>query len=309
MQAPTVLVQPSRVPNLGRIRTLIEPPDLDGSILGVDKRKLDEFPFLLTTDPPNQNPTIVARQASDILTARVSAQGPLEIAALSAKRTGTMLVLLQIKDGKTPFSLMNGPLHIDAIIGSNTLPYRLAEAIYLDERRSLDVRYTDISTSTNACRLIAHGAKYISAKYDPRLQLIRKRLATREFISIPFWYGFDTGPVTLTALGTSQQTISIAADHHFELFKISAVSTSGLYNLNIVDVSTGKSIIDGPGNSSYEVSAGLWVGDNQFPFVLPEPVLFEAGTKLLVSLTDRSNASNTIHLALHGRLIKVRMWA
>ena len=294
--------------DLSRVPTLIESKSRPGAIDAVHLRKLFEFPFWLTTDQPNNVVSVAANSASPLTTMRVSSAGPGIVNALSVRRTGTALIALNILDGQTPQTLMNGPVHIDAIVGNNTLPYRLAEPIYTDENRAVVVSFTDLSGSANTFRLVAHCARHTSVKYDPKLQDIRNRLKERQFISMPFWYTTDTGPVVLTGSGTGNVGISIAQDHHFLLYKMSVVATSRLFNLELIDTTKGKSLIDGPGQAGSEISANLCLGDANYPFVLPEPYFFEAGTKIQVNLTDRSASTNTIYLALHGSIIKTRMW-
>lgn len=297
-----------RVPNVARIGTLIEDRSVPGRILGVDRRKLREQPFLLGVDSPNQSLSMGANGSSNIGKTRVSAQGPAEIVALGVKATGACVVMAQVADGQSMLTLMNGPIHVDTVFGNNLLPFRLSEALYIDNQRSVDWRFTDISGSSNAARLVAHAVRYMGVQFDPRLQRIRQRMAEKQYISAPFWYTNDTGAITITASSTATGQISIAPDHSFELMKITASATSGLYDLNLINVSRGKSLINAPGNQNYSTSAGLWVGTAQYPYIFPEPVLFEAGEKILINLTDRSGSDNVIYLTLHGRIIASRMW-
>ncbi len=293
--------------DLSRIQTLIESKRWPGAIEGVNLRKLYEFPFWLTTDSPNPSISVSANSSSPLTSMRVSAAGPAIVNALSVKRTGTALISLNILDGQTPQTLMNQPIHIDAIVGDNTLPYRLAEPIFTNEQRAIMVAFTDLSGSANAFRFVMHAARHTSVQYDPKLEEIQQRLKERQFISMPFWYTTDQGAVTLSASGSSTVGISIAQDHHFLLYKMSVVATSRLFNMQLIDTTKGKSLVDGPGQAGSEVSANLWLGDNTYPFVWPEPILFEAGTKIQVYLTDRSASQNVIYLALHGSIIKTAM--
>jgi hypothetical protein len=76
----------------------------------------------------------------------------------------------------------------------------------------------------------------------------------------------------------------------------------------MINLTTGKSIVDGPGQNNFELAANLWLGDGNYPFVFPEPILFQNDSKILLNLTDLSGVDNVIDLALHGTLIKTRMW-
>lgn len=303
-----------RGPDAQRLMTLIESRSRPGSIIGVNAAKLYEYPFFLTTDSPN-NPVVVgARASSPLLTQRVSMLGPAEVVALSVKATSTARVSMQISDGSTPRTLMNFSQLLTNMFGvlsnvnSPNKPYRLSEGIYVIEGGSLDIALTDTSGSSNSIYPVAHCARYTSVKYDPKLAEIRKRLADKQFISMPFWYTTDGGPVAVTGSAAATAGISIASDHHFLLRKISATATSRNFTINLTNLGTGKSLIDGTNQDNFQIPASLWLGDGNFPFVLPEPFLFEAGDKIRVDLTDLSGSTNTVDLCLHGSIIKTRMW-
>ena len=293
-----------------RIKTLIETPD--GSIAAVDPRRLAEIPFSLLTNPPNNSVAIPASSASIQRAMTVSGEGPCEVANFAHEQTGAALVNMQIQDGETVRGLMNGGIHIDTIFGSGQQPYWLPETLYLDELRSLIMTFTDISGAGNAVRPNFSAGRYLSLQIDPYMEKIRKRLEQRQYMAVPYFYTWDqglvNGGVTVGALATAQFTITVGQSEHFQIHTLTGVQTSINYDINIVDTSRGESIIDAPNNTSRAVSAGLVVGTANFPFRFHTPRLIQIGQQLLVTLTDRSGAPNTIHLTLGGRAITDKMW-
>jgi hypothetical protein len=297
----------------GRVKTLIEVPD--GRILGIDRRRMYERPFALLTNPPANAVAITANQSSAQVSLSVAGAGPLEITGLAAKRTGAALVSLMVQDGRTQRIIMSGAVHIDTIFGNATLagsngflPYKLPETLFVDELRSLIAQFTDISGSDNTVYPALHGVRYTKLQNDPRLIRMRQRMAQREYMSLPFWYTFDSrSNVVLTALASGSYPITIGNDHHFDLQTITAVST-GAFSLNLVDSATGESIIDAPSGNNYGVSSELMIGNASYPFKLHEPILFLSSQKLIATITDLSNSGNTIYLTFGGSAIANRQW-
>jgi len=292
---------------MSRMPTLIESPRRDGSIIAVNRRRLNEMPYFLLTNPPNNSVALLANQASPMQVCTISGEGPAQIVSLAHEKTGVCRVFLQIQDGQIQRGLMNGACHIDTIMGTGAQPYPLAEALYIDELRSLQCSFTDISGAGNAVRVMALATRYLTQQADPSLERIRKRMDARQYISMPYWYTLDNGPVVVGAGATVQQTITVGQDHHFQLFQMSAVST-GLFDINIVDTQRGESLISAPQDVNYAIGSELIIGNGNFPFRFHEPRLVQVGQRLVVTLTDRTGAPNTIHLTLGGRALAVRMW-
>lgn len=294
-----------------RMPTLIESPRKDGSIIAVNKRRVAEQPYFLLTNSPNNSAAILANQSTPMRVCTVSGEGPAQIVSLAHEKTGVALVFLQIQDGQNQRGLMNSSVHIDTIMGTGRQPYPLPEALYIDDLRSLQVTFTDISGAGNAVRMMALCSRFQTQQVDPTLARIRKRMAARQYLSTPYWYTLDGGGigggVAVGAGATVQDTVTIGQDHHFQLFQMSAVST-GLFDINIVDIARGESLISAPQDVNYAIGSELILGTANFPFKFHEPRLFQTGQKLLVTLTDRSGAPNTIFLTLGGRMVATRMW-
>jgi len=288
-----------------RIRSLFENPD--GSVLALNKQKLYEAPFHITPNAPNVGVPMNANQSSAIVVCPVSGEGPAEIETLAIETTGVCQAYMHILDGDTPMALSNLPVHVSTIFGTGAQPFRLPQALYLDEQRSLHVQFSDLSGAGNVARPAFHCGRYLKQLYDPSMKEIRRRLDQRNYVSVPYFYVLDTANVTVLGGAAGQATISIGTDHYFEVHKITGIST-GRYTLNIVDLATGESFWDAFGGAQIEVSDQLVVGSANFPYILQEPRLLTPGTKLLVTVTDTSAAPNTIVLTLSGLRLAARMW-
>lgn len=292
---------------MSRLPTLIEPPQRDGRVLAVNKRRLAEMPYFLLTNPPRNTVEIAANQGSPMNIMMVSGEGPAQLVSFGHEKTADMRVFLQIQDGQMMRGLMNGSVHIDTIMGTGRQPYRLPEALYLDELRSLQITFTDISGAPNTVRVAALCSRFLAQQVDPAMERIRNRLNNRQYLSTPYWYTLDEGPITLGIGATATPQITIGQESHFQLMQMSAVST-GLFDIDIVDTQRGESIISGPQDVHYPIGSDLILGNGNFPYRFHEPRLFQVGQRLVVTLTNRDAAPNTIHLTLGGRALAVRMW-
>jgi len=293
---------------VARIPTLIEDPQVPGRVIGVNRTRLDEIPYWLMTDLPNNIVAVPASQSSPLQTLILSGVGPMRITNLGVQRTGAAKIFLRIQDGTAPRALMNGSIHLDAICGNFGQPYYLPEALYVDELRSLQVTFTDLSNAPNNIRFVAHGTKWATQQSDPTMEQTRVRMERQQYLSTPYWYTTDNGPIVVGAGATVTQAITVGQDHHFDIMTLSHVATSPLYTIDIVHAQTGESIIQGPQEAHYQIDAGILFGNGNFPFRFHEPRMIPYGQKLIVTVTDRSGAPNTIHLALGGRALTIHMW-
>jgi len=291
---------------MGNVETLIQLPG--GRIGGVDKRILYRIPYNVLTNSPNNFVDIPANSSSPFTSMTISGEGPCEIASLSAERDSACLVFLQIQNGETQSGLMNRAVHIDTIFGNGQRQYWLPETLYLDELRTMIASFTDLQGGANRAALNMGGCRYLQLQVDPYMEEIRSRLENRQYMTTPYWYTLDNGDVTIPAGTTVQETITVGQRCHFQLCNMTAVATSMAFDINIVDISRGESIIDAPGNSNRAISAGLCIGNANYPFKFHESRLIQVGQKLLVTLTDRSGFDNRVHLTLGGKAIENMMW-
>lgn len=290
-----------------RIETLIQDPS--GRILGVDPRALAQMPYFLLTNQPNNFVTIPANSSSPFTSITVSGEGPCEISTLAHEKTGACRVSMQIQDGSTQRSLMNRAVHIDTIFGNGQQPYTLPETLYIDELRSLVINFTDISGSANRCAINLGSKRYLSLQVDQYMEEIRKRLSSKQYTSTPYWYTFDAGFVDVGIGATVRQTITVGQREHFQIHNLTVVATSLAFGINVIDVARGESIINAPNNTNRQVSAGLILGNANFPFKLHTPWIIQVGQKIEVIITNNSGAPNRIFLTLGGRGIADKMWS
>lgn len=294
---------------MARIPSLLERPD--GSIAAVNLKRLNEIPYHLLTNVPDNNIAIPADSSSPPTIMSISGEGPAQIHSFAANRDAECLVLIQIQDGQNVRALMNRAIHVDTIFGNfnnNSRAYPLPEALYIDETRGIIITATDISHADNHFRPDFLTDRFLTRMADPNLEKIRARMDQRQYLSMPSFYALDNGSSSLLAGGTNQETITIGQDSHFELFQITAKS-DGVFDLNITNIDTGENLIDGPLGASFPISSNLLTGNAAFPFRFHEPRFFNLRSKLLVTLTDRSGAPNKVWLTLSGRNLADRMWS
>ena len=286
----------------------------NGQVTGISRDRLSEYPFFLLTQPPDNSVSVSANQSADAKILSVSSDAPMCALALGHQKTGAMLVQLGINDGATPRWLCNAPVNVATIFGNNGKPYYLPTPLILPEMNILAARFTDVSGSSNAIRFSVWGGRYARPIMDLDGQKKAQREQSRSYMGLPFFYtiipspasGQTTGALQLLGNATSQQSIEIIGDSHFQLTQISAVST-GEFSLNIKDAASGESMIDGPAGTNYGISSNLICGDGNFPWKLPFPITYKRGSKMILDIADLSGSTNQIFLTLAGRMIPASM--
>jgi hypothetical protein len=297
---------------MSRIPTIIDSPD--GTVRAVNVKRLNECPYWLQPNPPNNNLVVPANQASPFFVMSVSGQGPAAVYAMSAQRTAACLVFLQVQDGPQIRSLMNAACHIDAIFGNygvGARPYYLPEALMMDENRAILCSITDISGAINNVRLTLEAMRLLTREYDHTLSKIRNRMENRQYLTLPYFYTLDNGfSLVAAAPAVNTETITIGQDHHFEIFQITAIASSGpnSFKLNIVNADTGEPLVDAPLGVTQNLSSGLIVGNASFPVRFHEPRFVELRSKLVVTLENLAAVPNTIRLVLGGRALADKLW-
>lgn len=308
---------------MSRLQTLINASN--GEVLGVNPKRLAEFPYMLLTNQPRNAVTVPAQQGSPPLTMSLSGEGPAEMLAIGRQNIidganvvdSAMRAFFQIQDGQTQRGLMNGAVHLNTISGQNGLPYRMPEALYMDELRSVIATFTNLNTTlANEVRPLIHGRRFVAQQVDVDLSRIRARMDRRQYLSSPYWYTLDGGPVTINAGATSQQAITVGQDHHFEIHTFSAVvqeavgDGAGTFNwtINIIDMAKGESLIDAPQSTSRQIDGNLIFGTGTFPMKVDFPILVLRGVRLLLTITNNHINPLTFHLTLGGRALADRMW-
>jgi hypothetical protein len=235
------------------------------------------------------------------------------------KRFDMSTMRLSSPNGTDSGDLMNTWIHRDCITGSQGQPYPLPEGLYSDEGRAVLMTAQDISAensyvnSGNGVQFSMMAAKYSQLQNDPTLSRVKQRMQAKQFMSLPGWYTFDQGVVTLDALSYQEAVISISDQHNFEIHQLSYAfgpSVNGAVSVNIVDLAKGESIINAPRGSNYMIPHTLLFGQNGYPYRYPEPITVMAGQKLLVQVQETAgNASTPFYLALGGKQVAVRLWS
>lgn len=279
------------------MKTLNTKPD--GSITGVRKSAFGELPFSLVTNQPSNSIVVPANGTSPYVSFTVNQDGPINLTKFSIDSTGACLVKLSTFDGKDTIDICSSGIHSGTIFGSGAKPYPLPEVLYIDELRRIDASIQDISGAANTVRLNMQGYQSMYPVQDPDGE-IRKDKEVKNRLVLPFFYTFDGGGFAMTALQAVSQAIEVHADHNFQLFQISGVST-GTFTLDIVNGNTGESLFNAPGDQHYQIDSGLVVGSANFPFRLHTPRLFKRNQKIIINMTDTSGVGNTVFLTLAGR--------
>lgn len=108
------------------------------------------------------------------------------------------------------------------------------------------------------------------------------------------FFVYSTALTAVGASATSNLTVQISNDADFEVHKMTYVSTSAVFNIQVQDSSTSKLWFD------RALRADAVLGTAQRPSVLAIPRKVRANSALLVSLTDASGSTNTIMVTFHG---------
>jgi hypothetical protein len=295
---------------MSRIPTLIDNPD--GSIRTVNLKRLNEMPFHLLSNVPNNVMQVPAQGSSQPTIMSISGEGPAQIHSFASENFDPrLLILLQIQDGQSIRALMNRACHVNTIFGNfnpGNRPYPLPEALYVDEQRGIVITATDFSGAANTFRPSLLTARFLSRIADPSMEKVRSRMEQRQYLSLPGFLTLDNGKSVLAAGGTNMETITVGQDAHFEIFQITAFS-DGVFDFNLVDLDTGESFVQAPLSQDFPISSNLITGNAGFPFRLHEPRFCELRSKIGVTLTDRSGAPNTVFFTLGGRSLADRMWS
>lgn len=287
-----------------------------GAIVAVNKKRLYQQPFILNTNPPNTDVSVSSGAQSRAVGMRVSQEGPLVLTYLGAVQDDQhddLLVQLMYQDGSNVINLTRSWCHIDTIFGPGGLTYPLPAALFLDEGRSLAVTFREPDTDGDTLgRISIAGVKYSKIYPDPDLIRVRKRLKNGQCESLPYFYPLDSQSVSIPAFSEVTREVQIDAAHHFLLHQIGRKST-GEFSINIIDMSKGESIINGPSGSNFEVPdqflCGLSGSSEGYPYKFEEPIMFYAGQKIQVTMTNLTASANQVYLAFGGEAFKVRDWS
>lgn len=291
--------------------TILNSPD--GKVQGINKKALQHIPFALVPNAPNTICSLPAASPFGPVAMTISGEGPAQVVSLQ-KDAGLALVKITMQEGRNFRDLMNGEAHIDTIFGSGRTPYPLAEPLYVDETRRLNLTFTELSGAATDIRPAAWTSRATSVEADPTLAMARKRQDFRQFLSFPYWYIPDAGLITLTGTTVFERVITIGYDHHFMLHQLSAAfavggtSSAFGFNIDLIDVAKNESLFSAPQGNHFGASSMITVGDGNYPYQFIAPRLFLTGQKILLRLNNNAAGTNGVYITLGGQAIADKMW-
>lgn len=140
--------------------------------------------------------------------------------------------------------------------------------------------------------------------YSPVFQ----RPLMAQYREYPYVINTDTYPMVLNPLATLTSQFTIDGDNDFFLETLRCVlqtSTGLLFTIQITDTRSGASLFSSPTHISAVINPGGTIFSGGLPGYLSQLdwLVSPAGSRasLAVSLTDLSNATNTIWLSVAGR--------
>lgn len=277
--------------------------------LGPVEQRLNELPFFLCSDQPDNEFTVPALNQSDILSFGVNGQGPMIAYRWSLVSDGDALVSMKISEGPNDIPMSNAGILAATIFGDNLNPYPLPETIYVDDLRKIKMWFTDISGDENTFRPCIRCRQSTTQILDPDATIGRISLQDKLRVTYPYFYAPDNGGIVLDANATQDIPISISSDFDFFLKQISYQATSSSLLIDIIDANTGKSLINAPRDRHYPVNINLIAGTGTFPARFHHKTCYHAGLRIILRLTDTSGSENTVYITLAGVNVARRMWS
>ncbi|MGH7259859.1 MAG: hypothetical protein ACREI9_04170 [Nitrospiraceae bacterium] len=277
-----VAIRPERV----RVSTSLIKDKRDGRIY-LDPFKRFAKPYWLTTEPRTISLLVASgnfRTAPVVMP--IDRQGPVEIDYSYFQSTGDFAIT--IFDPQNRPMLMNREIHIRTIAsGFNTLglgapagrPFIWPEPWFLNTgegQRNFQVGFLNLTTLDNNIRFSLHGRRfYYQSSPQSVVDRYQKYYKGRALTS-PFFYTTDQ-EVRIPA-GTPAGTvldffIRIRDEADALFYKFTSVQNHP-YELKLVEQSSQKELM------SDFVRVENAMGDGELPFLLFEPMYFEAGYKL-----------------------------
>lgn len=270
-------------------------------------RKLDIQSFWLVPDDPNNPVVLGAATTSPPVLFTVGQDGPFEGFYLTHHRDNATDVLVDIYDEGAKRHLMNRPVHIDTLMGQQFQgagpvaagigPHLFAETLFMHTSRSLIMTFIDVGAGNNIWPTVIGRRFYNYANPSESMAMATEKRAARARFSTPY-YLTTQDDVVVGAGAAANAFLQVTPEGHFEWFKLTVVST-GDFTWQLFDARNNRAVTNGV----VHVRAGA--GEAPLPLVLPEPILYQANTRLRLALVDLSGAPNTIHWTLCGRRIYV----
>ena len=267
------------------------PPYLD--IAG--KRQYNQYaiettPWIQTIDESGGTSaiTISANSTVQYQMSNSGLNGVVDLRKLLAKAT-SVEYQVGIYDTYRNMELSNRNIHSKCLFGGAGRAYDLAYPIILAPSTSLILSLTDLSGASNTLYLYAFGQKYLFE--SPRK--IIDSLSPLNSEVIPYFYTTDAA-LELPAATTEQYAyISILSNHDFFCHEILSHS-EGDYLFKITDVGFG-------GDNGWQngwIHSGV-LGNSEYHFK-ENPFLIRKNSKLKISVSNLSGATNKVYMTLAG---------
>jgi hypothetical protein len=204
--------------------------------------------------------------------------------------------------------LMNNPIHIRTFAGTAQLPALLREPYMFLSQHNLSVQMNKVAGGAVNARLYLCGAQYypwspeflrFRKEKDELVGTLRKWIERRKYVT-PFWATTDVSPVVIPANGTVDAFIKVGDDSHLEIFGHSAVRTSDNFMVEISEVKTKQTLMNGMITGINGVAP-----DVRLPTMYPTAYLVPAGYRLRLRFTDFSGVENRVHWTFFCRRLYV----
>ncbi len=226
--------------------------------------------------------------------------GPFEGMYLTADYGGGNM-LVRITDPANTRDLMNRDVLAQTIFtaapgGQNV--FILPETLWLEQRHSIILNFTDISAAANSVRPVVHGRKFWLRQ--AREGIADKFLATRRLqrkVTTPYFFTTDQ-PVVLAAAAVAQRAnITIGQEGHFVAYKMTCWSQFP-FEFKILDGENGQSL-----SGSIFVSNTQGTGIAMDPYIFPEPWFIPKNRQLVLEMNNPLMPQNTVFLTISGRRV------
>jgi len=264
----------------------------DGS-LEINPLKHMTFPYYLCTDPPNTVAVVAAAGISGMIPMNVTQEGPFEGMCFTGQWNNP--VTMTIEDRSARRVLMNQPIHIANIVGGTAgaagdgdvkiAPFLLPQTLFLHQRRSLSVNFTDLGVAGANVRFAIGGRRfYPSAAGSKKLDNFIKKKLERYNIAVPYFLTTDN-PAVFAGAGTATFRMSVGPDGHFVGHKIMYVTNLGADpTMYLSDAETGRIIMNGLPAAGIMQAADA-MGTGMGPYIFPEPWFIERNGAINLTIT------------------------
>lgn len=272
------------------------------NIVGINELKKYVTPWHLVPQNLGNNTGFLAVGANAFANLVLSPDqnGPFEGMYLTADMAGLMNV--RIHDAGSNRDLMNRDVLAQTIFtptpgGQN--PFALPETLWVEQRHSILMTFTDLSTVVNSVRPVVHGRKFWLRQARPGLgnKFINNRRLQQK-VTTPYFYTTDQAVALAAAAQRTQANISISAEGHFVAYKITLFS-DGPFEYRLIDGETGQST-----SGAIFLNSTQAGGNAANPYILPEPWYIEKNRQIILEMNNLSAlGANRVWFTISGRRI------